>query len=82
MRKSDGDLLIGDDLVDQRGLLRLGRALFDEHRVRMLGDKLRHKERQRREHHDEERDAPIEHDHERKRAEDRDDAGEKLREAH
>jgi len=37
-RIADGDFLIGDNLIDQRRLLRLGSALLQEHRVRMLGD--------------------------------------------
>ena len=75
-------LLVPQHFVDQSGLLAARPRLELEHRVGLLGDERRYKQGDRRDKDDDERDFAADGDHEQQRAEDRDNPGKQLCEAH
>ena len=75
-------LLLADDLVDERGLLAARLRLQAEHGIGAAGDEVGHQQRHRRDQHHHQRDARAERQHEYERAQNRDQAGEQLRKAH
>ena len=64
------------------GLFSARRGLELKHAVGASGDELRRKQRQRRQHHDHQRNDPVNAEHEKECAEDGHDAGKKLCKAH
>ena len=76
------DLLIADHLVHMRRLLAARLRLKLEHTVRLSGNELCREQRKRRQHHNHQRNLPVDADHKRKCAKNRNHAGEQLRKAH
>ena len=72
------DPLVADVLLDIGGDVSLQELLFGEALVSQLADERREEERQRGEHEHDDRDAPVDREHENQRADDGDDAGEQL----
>ena len=81
MAEGVNDLLIRYGLVDLRRLLAPRLCLRDEHGVRAPGDKARDKKGERGQTDDDQRDLPVDRQHEDQRTEDRQDTGEKGGEA-
>lgn len=73
--------LIGQHFGDEPRELAALFRLHCEHIVAALGDKVRHEQRQRSNQHHDESNQPVDRQHERERADYRDDAAEQLREA-
>ena len=80
-RKCLHDPLAIQHLADQRRLFTERLRLKLEHIIRSCRDELCCEQRQRRQHHHDQRDAPIEAQHKSERPGNRQDTGKKLREA-
>ena len=74
-------MLVADQLIHQACQLGAGLALHLKHRVGVGRNKARHKNRQRRQRHDHQRDAPFNEQHHAQRTADGQDAGKQLGES-
>ena len=75
-------MLVADQFFDQTRHFGAGLALHLEHRIGVGGNEPRDENRQRRQRHNDQRNAPVDEQHDSQRAQNRQHAGEQLGKAH